>query len=112
MVAFPGNSAGKESSCNAGDPSSISGLGRSTGEEIGYPLQYFWASLLAQMVKNLPAMGETWVRPLGREDPLEKGKSTHSVFWPGEFHGQRSLEATVHGVAELDMTERLSLMDA
>ena len=101
MVAFPGNSAGKESSCNAGDPSSISGLGRSTGEEIGYPLQYFWASLLAQMVKNLPAMGETWVRPLGREDPLEKGKSTHSVFWPGESLGLYS----PWGLKEADTTE-------
>ena len=56
---FPGSSAGKESTCNAGDPGSISGLGREPGEGIGYPLQYSWASLVAQMVKNLPAMQET-----------------------------------------------------
>ena len=58
---FPGSSAGKESACNAGDPGSIPGLGRSAGEVIGYPLQYSWASLVAQLVKNLPAMQETWV---------------------------------------------------
>ena len=51
----------KESSCNAGSLSSIPGSGRSPGEEIGYPLQYSWASLVAQLVKNLPAKGETWV---------------------------------------------------
>ena len=51
---------------------------RFTGEGIGYPLQYSWASLVAQLVKNLPAVQETWVRPLGWEDPLEKGKATHS----------------------------------
>ena len=72
------NSVGKESTCNAGDPSSIPGLGRSTGEGIGYPLQYNWDSLVAQLVKNPPAMQETWVRPLGWEEPLEKGKPTHS----------------------------------
>ena len=54
------------------------GLGRSTGEGIGYPLQYSWASLVAQLVKNLPAMWETLVRSLGWEDPLEKGKATCS----------------------------------
>ena len=53
-------------------------LGRSAGEGIGYPLQYSWASLVAQLVKNLPAMWETWVNSLGPEDPLEKGKATHS----------------------------------
>ena len=65
--------SGKESSCNAGDPSSIPGSGRSTGEGIGYPLQYSWTSLMAQLVKNLPAMPETPVQFLGLEDPLEKG---------------------------------------
>ena len=53
---FPGSSAGKESACNAGDPGLIAGLGRSSGEGLGYPLQYPWASLTAQLVKNLPAM--------------------------------------------------------
>ena len=67
---FPDSSVGKESACNAGDPSSIPGLGRSAGEGIGYPLQYSWASLVAQLVKNLPAMWETWVESLDWEDPL------------------------------------------
>ena len=61
IKGFPNNSVGKESTCNAGDPSSIPGSGRSAGEGIGYPLQYSWASLVAQLVKNLPAMWETWV---------------------------------------------------
>ena len=74
---FPDSSVGKESACNAGDPNSIPGLGRSTGEAISYPLQYSWASLVAQLVKNPPAMQETWVRSLGWEEPLEKGKATH-----------------------------------
>ena len=56
----------------------IPGLGKSTGEGIGYPLQYSWASRVAQMVKNLPAMWETKIQSLGWEDPLEKGKATHS----------------------------------
>ena len=56
----------------------IPGLGRSLGEGIGYPLQYSWASLEAQLVKNPPAMWETWIRSLGWEDPLEMGKATHS----------------------------------
>ena len=63
--AFSGSSAGKESTCNAGDLSSIPGLGRSLGEGLEYPLQYSWASLVAQMVKNPPAMQETSVRSLG-----------------------------------------------
>ena len=75
---FPHRSVGKESACNAGDPSSIPGSGRSTGEGIGYPLQYSWASLVGQLVKNPPVMRETWVRSLGWDDPLEKGKATHS----------------------------------
>ena len=70
---FPGNSAGKESACNSGDPGSIPESGRSPGEGIGYPIQYSWASLVAQLVKNLPAMQETLVQFLSREDLLEKG---------------------------------------
>ena len=66
------------STCNAGDPGLIPGSGRSAGEGIGYPLQYSSASLVAQLVKNLAAMSETWVRSLGWEDPLEKGKANHS----------------------------------
>ena len=75
---LPSSSAGKESTCNAGDPGSIPRSGRSAGEGIGYPLQYSWASLVGHLVKNLPAMQETWVRSLGWEDPLEKEKATHS----------------------------------
>ena len=66
---------------NAGDVRDmgmIPSLERSPGEEKGYPLQYSWASLMAQLVKNLPAMWETWVRSLGWEDSLEKGKATRS----------------------------------
>ena len=72
--AFP---VGKESAVNVGDPGSIPGLGRSAGERIGYPLQYSWASLVTQLIKNPPAMRETPVHFLGREDPLEMGQDTH-----------------------------------
>ena len=68
-LGFPDSSVGKESPCNSGNPGSIG---------LGYPLEYSWASLVAQLVKNPPAMWETWVRSLGWEDPLEKGKATHS----------------------------------
>ena len=68
FVGFPHSSVGKESP----------GLGRYAGEGIGYPLQYSWSSLVAQLGKNLPAMRETWVRSLGWENPLEKGKAAHS----------------------------------
>ena len=61
QVGFPGSSAGKESACNARDPGLIPGSGRSPGEGNGNPSQYSWASLVAQLVKNLPAMWETWV---------------------------------------------------
>ena len=75
---FPGSSAGKEFSSNAGDPSLIPGLGRSPGEGIGYPLHYSWASLVAPLVKNPPATWESWIQSLSWEDPLEKGTATHS----------------------------------
>ena len=97
---FPCGSAGEESACNVGDLSSIPGLGRAPGEGKGYPLQYsglensmdtilfIWASLIAQLVKNPPAMQETQVQFLGWEEPLEKGKATCSsvlawrILWP------------------------------
>ena len=60
------------------DPGSIRRSGKSAGEGIGYPLQYSWGSLLAQLVRNLPAVRDTWVLSLGWEDPLEKGMATHS----------------------------------
>ena len=77
-LGFPGSLAGKESASNAGDPGSIPGSESSPEEGIDYPLQYSWASLVAQMVKNLPAMRETWVWSLGWEDPLQEGMATHS----------------------------------
>ena len=61
QLGFPGSSVGKEFAYNAGNPSLIPGSGRSAGEGIGYPLQYSWASIMAQLVKNLPAVPETWV---------------------------------------------------
>ena len=78
FLGFSGGSAGKESACNAGDLGSIPGLRSSLGEGKGYPLQCSGASLVAQLVKSLPAMRETWVLSLGWEAPLEKGKATHS----------------------------------
>ena len=80
VIYFPHRSVGKEFTCNAGDPGSISGSGRSAGEGKGYPLQYSWASLVAQLVKNLPAMRETWVPPLGWVDPLDKGSTPSSIL--------------------------------
>ena len=71
-MGFPGDSAGKESTCNAEDLGSIPGWGSSLGEELSYLLQYSWTFLMAQTVKNLPAMQKTWVRSLGQKDPLEK----------------------------------------
>ena len=75
---FSDSSVVKESAYNAGDPGSIPGSGRSTGEGIGCSLQYSWASLVAQLVKNPSALQETWVRSLDWEDLLEKGKAIHS----------------------------------
>ena len=100
-VGFPGSSAGKESACNAEDLGSIPGLGRSPGEGNGHPLQYSWASLVAQMVKNPPAMQETWARSLGWEDPLEKEMATHSSILGWRIPMDRGAwQATVHGVTK------------
>ena len=68
-------------------PAQFLGWEKSAVEGIGYPLQCSWASLVAQLPKNPLAMWETWDQSLGWEDPLEKGKTTAPVFWPGEFHG-------------------------
>ena len=77
----------------------IIGLGRSPGEGIGYPLQYSWASLVSQTVKNQPAMWETWVPSLGREDPLEEGMAIHSsVLALKILMDEEARWATVHGV--------------
>ena len=83
MLELPSSSAGKESACEAGDPSLIPGSGRSAGEGIGCPLQFFLASLVTQLVKNLPVIQETWVGSLlCWEDPLEKGvvPLSHIIF--------------------------------
>ena len=107
---FPCGSAGRESACNAGDPSSIPGSGRSPVEGIGYPLQYSWASLVAQIVKNPPAMWETCIWPLDWEDPLEEGMATHSSILAWRIPMDRGTwQATVHGVAESDSTDGLSI---
>ena len=110
FLGFPGGSAGKESACNAGDPGSVPGSRRSLGEGIGYPLQYSWASLVAQLVKNLPVLQETWVRSLGWEDPLEEGHGYPLQYsCLGNPHGQRSLVGySSWGHKESDTTERLS----
>ena len=111
LRSFPDSSVGKESACNAGDPGSIPGSGKSPKEGIGYPLQYSWASLVAQMVKNLLAMWETWVRSLGWENPLQKGTATHSsilawrIPWAEETGRLQSMG--LH--SRSDMTEQLSL---
>ena len=108
--SFPGSSAGKESTCNTGDAGSISGLGRSPGEGTGYPLQYSWASLVAQMIKNPPAIQETGVCSLGWEDSWRREWLPTPLFLPGEFHGQRSLVGYCPwSCKESDKTERLSL---
>ena len=81
---FPGSSVGKESTCNAVNPGSIPGWGRFPGEGIGYPLQDSWAFLVAQKVKYLPAMWETWIWSLDWEDPLERACQPTPVFLPGK----------------------------
>ena len=97
------SSVGQESTCNAGDPGSIPGSGRSAGEGIGYPFQYSWVSPVAHLVKNLPVMRKTWVRSLGWEDPLEKEKAIHSsiLAW--------RIPWTVHGIAKSRTQLSLSL---
>ena len=71
----------KRSACNAGDPGLKPGLGRSTGEGIGCPLPYSWASLVAQLVKNLHAIWEIWVQSLGQEDPLGMATQSSILAW-------------------------------
>ena len=92
-LGFSAISVGKESTCNAGDPVRFLGQEDSLGW-IGYPSQYSWTYLVAQLVKNLPAMWETWVCSLGWEDLLEKGKAIHSSIldWKMDYK--------VHGVAK------------
>ena len=98
---FPCHSASKESACNAGNLGLSPGSGRSAGEGIGYLLQYSWASHVAQLVKNSPAMWETWVgKILWRRERLPT-----PVFWPGEVHGLTS----PWGCKDYNMSEQFSL---
>ena len=97
--SIPGSSAGKGSDCNAWNASSIPGSRRPP--EKGYPLQYPWVSLVAQMVKNSPAMRKTWVQSLGWEDPLEESMATHSSILAWRIPMDREAwQAAVHGVAK------------
>ena len=98
-LGFPGSSAGKESPCNAGDPGSIPGSESPPAEGIGYPLQYSWASLVAQLVKNLPAAWETWVGKI----PWRRAWQPTQIFFPGEFLGawdRGAWRTIVHGVTK------------
>ena len=96
-VGFPHSSVGKESACNAGDPVSVPGSGRSAGEGIGYPLQYSWAFLVAYLVKNPPAVWENWFDPwVGKGYPLQ-------------YAGLQNSMDIVHGETKLDTTEWFSL---
>ena len=101
FLDFSGSSVGKGSACNAGDPGSISGSGRCPRRGIGYPLQYSWASLVSQMVKNPPTMRETWVGSLGWEDSLEEDMATHSsiLAWKNPVD-RGAWRTTVHGVTK------------
>ena len=100
---LPDSSDGKESTCNAGDPGSLLGLGRPgdpgslpAGEGIGYPLQYSWVSLVAQLVKNPPTIWETWAQSLGREEFPGEGKGS-----PLHYLGlENAMDCIVHGVTE------------
>ena len=102
IQGFPDSSVGRvHLQCRR--PWSIPRSGRPAGDGIGYPLQDSWASLVAQLVKNPPAMWETWVQSLGWEDPLEKGKATHSsiLVW--------RIPWTVQSMGSQRVTEQLSL---
>ena len=106
---FPDNSVGKESICSVGDPGSIPGLGRSPGEGIGYPIHYSWASLVAQLVKNPPAMRETWLLSLGWEDSPGEGKG-----YPLQYSDLENSIDCIYSpwdCKESDRTKWLSLSD-
>ena len=98
-LTLPESSAGKGSACNAGDPGLIPGSGRSPGEGKGFPLQYSWASRMAQLVKNLPAIQQTWVGKI----PWRRALQPTPVSWPGELHG-----LSPRGGKDLDTTKLLS----
>ena len=109
VFIFPDSSVGKESACNAGDPDLIPGWGRSTGEWIGYPVQYSWASLVVQLVKNTPAMQETWVWSLGWEDPLERESLSSIQFSsvPQSWHFVTSWTVASQATLSITNSQRL-----
>ena len=102
---FPHSSVGKESALQCRRPWFDSWVRKIHWRRDRYPLQYSWAFLVAQLVKNPPAMQETWVQSLGWEDPWRRERLPTPVFWPGEFHGMYSS----WGCKESDMAEQLSL---
>ena len=104
-MGLPDGSVGKESALSAGDPGSIPGSGRSTGEGRGYPLQYSWASLVAQLLRILLQCRRPGLNPWVGKIPWRRERLPTPVFWPGEFHGLYS----PWGRKESDTTERLSL---
>ena len=94
-MGFPGSSTGKKSTCNAVDPGSILGQEDPLKKGDRLPLQYSWASLVAQMLSNLPAMRETWLQSLGWEDPLEKrmdGHSMNSIYMLTPCHVRKDID--------------------
>ena len=95
-MGFPGSSIGKEFTCHAGDPGLIPWFGRSVGEGIGYPLQYSWVSLVAQLVKNPPTIWETWAQSLGWEESPGEGKG-YSLQYSGL---ENAMDCIVHGVTK------------
>ena len=110
-MGFPHSSDGKESTCDEEDPSSIPGPGRSAGEGIGYPLQYSWVTLLAQLAKNLPAClqcGRPGINLWVGKIRWRTERLPTPVFWPREFHGLYS----PWGHKESNRTKRLSLSGA
>ena len=100
VLGFLGSSAGKESTCNAGDLGSIPWSGSSPGEGIVYPLQYYWTSLVAQTIKNPPAVQEAWVPSLGWEDPWRGAWQPTPVFLLGKSPRTKGPGGLVHGVAK------------
>ena len=89
-----------ESACNAGDPGSIPGSGRSSGEGIGYPFQYSWASLVLSWLRIRPQCGRPGFDPWVGKTSWRRERQPTPVFCPGEFHGLQSMDSIVHGVAK------------
>ena len=100
LFGIPDSSVNKESACNSGDPSLIPGSGRSAGEEIGYPLQYSWASWWLRQQIILLQCGRPWFDPLFGKIAWRREQLPTSVFWPGEFTDRGAWKATVYRVAK------------